>query len=94
MRSLYTAIRPRNSEGSFISLNYNSKNPESPLSQLLKNGKISPSTSPYEALILFAKKRGGSLGMCIDYRAESQTIKNRYVLPRIDDLLDQVYGAK
>ena len=65
------------------------------LSQLLKDGKISPSTSPYGAPVLFAKKRDGSLRMCIDYRAlNSQTIKNRYALPRIDDLLDQLYGAK
>ena len=65
------------------------------LSQLLKDGKISPSTSPYGAPVLFAKKKDGSLRMCIDYRAlNSQTIKNRYALPRIDDLLDQLYGAK
>ena len=65
------------------------------LSQLFKDGKISPSTSPYGAPVLFAKKRDGSLRMCIDYRAlNSQTIKNRYALPRIDDLLDQLYGAK
>ena len=65
------------------------------LSQLLKDGKINPSTSPYGAPVLFAKKKDGGLRMCIDYRAlNSQTIKNRYALPRIDDLLDQLYGAK
>ena len=65
------------------------------LSQLLKDGKISPSTSPYGAPVLFAKKKDGGLRMCIDYRAlNSQTIKNRYALPRIDDLFDQLYGAK
>ena len=65
------------------------------LSQLLKDGKISPSTSPYGAPVLFVKKKDGGLRMCIDYRAlNSQTIKNRYALPRIDDLLDQLYGAK
>ena len=65
------------------------------LSQLLNDGKISPSTSPYGAPVLFVKKKDGSLRMCIDYRAlNSQTVKNRYALPRIDDLLDQLYGAK
>ena len=65
------------------------------LSQLLKDGKINPSTSPYGAPVLFAKKKDGGLRMCIDYRAlNSQTIKNRYTLPQIDDLLDQLYGAK
>ena len=65
------------------------------LSQLLKDEKISPSTSLYEAPVLFAKKKDGGLRMCIDYRAlNSQTIKNRYALPRIDDLLDQLYEAK
>jgi len=65
------------------------------LSQLLKDGKISPSTSPYGAPVLFVTKKDGSLRMCIDYHAlNSQTIKNRYTLPRIDNLLDQLYGAK
>src|SRR5579859_7139182 len=65
------------------------------LSELLRDGKISPSTSPYGAPVLFVKKKDGSLRMCIDYRAlNSQTIKNRYALPRIDELLDQLYGAK
>src|SRR5216110_2604153 len=65
------------------------------LDQLLKDGKISPSTSPYGAPVLFVKKKDGSLRMCIDYRAlNSQTIQNRYALPRIDELFDQLHGAK
>jgi hypothetical protein len=65
------------------------------LTQLIKDGKVSESSSPYGAPVLFTKKKDGSLRMCIDYRAlNSQTIKNRYALPRIDDLLDQLYGAK
>jgi hypothetical protein len=65
------------------------------LSQLLNDGKISPSTSPYGAPVLFTRKKDGSLRMCIDYRAlNSQTVKNRYALPRIDELLDRLYGAK
>jgi len=65
------------------------------LQQLLKDGKISPSTSPYGAPVLFVKKKDGSLRMCIDYRAlNSQTVKNRYALPRIDELFDRLHGAK
>src|SRR5271168_4007044 len=65
------------------------------LDGLLKDGKVSPSTSPYGAPVLFTKKKDGGFRMCIDYRAlNSQTVKNRYALPRIDDLLDQLHGAK
>ena len=62
--------------------------PRKQLSQLLKDEKISPSIRSYGASVLFAKKKDGGLRMCIDYRAlNSQIIKNRYALPRIDDLL-------
>ena len=65
------------------------------LDQLLKDGKIKPSTSPYGAPVLFVKKKDGKLRMCIDYRAlNSQTIQNRYALPRIDELFDRLHGAK
>jgi len=65
------------------------------LDGLLKDGKVSPSTSPYGAPVLFTKKKDCGFRMCIDYRAlNSQTIKNRYALPRIDDLIDQLHGAK
>src|SRR5204863_323715 len=65
------------------------------LDQLLKDGKISPSTSPYGAPVLFVKKKDGSLRMCIDYRAlNSQTIQNRYALSRIDELFDRLHRAK
>jgi len=60
------------------------------LDQLLRDGKIRPSTSPYGAPVLFVKKKDGKLRMCIDYRAlNSQTIQNRYALPRIDELFDR-----
>ncbi|GJP80149.1 hypothetical protein CLOP_g10375, partial [Closterium sp. NIES-67] len=61
---------------------------------LLAKGLIRPSTSPYGAPVLFTPKSVGSLRMCIDYRAlNKQTIKNKYPIPRIDDLLDQLRGA-
>ncbi len=55
---------------------------------LLSSNRIRHSSSPYGAPILFAKKKEGSLRMCIDYRAlNTNTILDRYPLPRIDDLL-------
>ncbi|GJP47586.1 hypothetical protein CLOM_g6769 [Closterium sp. NIES-68] len=61
---------------------------------LLAKGLIRPSTSPYGAPVLFTPKPDGSLRMCIDYRAlNKKTIKNKYPIPRIDDLLDQLRGA-
>jgi hypothetical protein len=57
----------------------------------IKQGKIKPSHSPWGAPVLFVPKNTGrGLRMCVDYRAlNNLTIKNRYTLPRIDDLLDQ-----
>jgi hypothetical protein len=65
------------------------------LDQLLIEGKISLSTSLYGAPVLFVKKKDGILRMYIDYRAlNSQTVKNRYALLRINELLDCLYDAK
>ena len=65
------------------------------LDQLLRDEKIKSSTSPYNAPILFAKKKNGKLRICIDYRIfNSQTIQNRYALPRIDELFDRLHGIK
>ncbi|KAJ9561205.1 hypothetical protein OSB04_006365 [Centaurea solstitialis] len=64
------------------------------LEELLAKGFIRPSSSPWGAPILFVKKKDGSLRMCIDYRELNKlTVKNRYPLPRIDDLFDQLQGA-
>ena len=67
---------------------------EKQVGDLLQKGWIVPSPSPYGAPVIFAQKKDGTLRMCIDYRAlNKQTVKNRYPLPRIDDLLDMLHGA-
>ncbi|KAI3784085.1 hypothetical protein L1987_43177 [Smallanthus sonchifolius] len=61
------------------------------LQELADKGFIRPSHSPWGAPVLFVKKKDGSFRMCIDYRELNKlTIKNRYPLPRIDDLFDQL----
>ena len=68
---------------------------EKQLKEYSGNGWIRPSQSPYGAPILFVKKKDGSTRMCTDYRALNKiTKKNVYPLPRIDDLLDRLQGAK
>ncbi|GJW07217.1 putative reverse transcriptase domain-containing protein [Tanacetum coccineum] len=65
------------------------------LQELQDKGFIRPSYSPWGAPVLFVKKKDGSLRMCIDYRELNKlTVKNRYPLPRIDDLFDQLQGAR
>ena len=62
---------------------------------MLDKGFIRPSTSPWGAPVLFAKKKDKTLQLFIDYRQLNWvTIKNRYPLPRIDDLFDQLKGAR
>nr|KAJ0218056.1 hypothetical protein LSAT_V11C300142460 [Lactuca sativa] len=64
------------------------------LQELSDKGFIPLSCSPWDAPILFVKKKDGSQRMCIDYRElNKRTIKNRYPLPRIDDLFNQLQGA-
>ena len=61
----------------------------------LERGWIRPSTSAFGAPVVFAKKADGTLRFCLDYRALNNiTIKNRYPLPKIDELLDQLHGAR
>ena len=65
------------------------------LQELLDKGFIRPSTSPWSAPVLFAKKKDKTLRLCIDYQQLNRVmIKNRYPLPRIDNLFDQLRGAR
>nr|GFA72935.1 putative reverse transcriptase domain-containing protein [Tanacetum cinerariifolium] len=64
------------------------------LKELYDKGFIRPSSSPWGAPVLFVKKKDGSFRMCIDYQELNKlTVKNRYPLPRIDDLFDQLQGS-
>jgi hypothetical protein len=64
------------------------------IDDLLEKGYIRPSTSPWAARVLFVEKKDGTKRMCIDYRALNEvTVKNKYPLPRIEDLFDQLRGA-
>ena len=65
------------------------------VTDLLEKGLIEPSTSAYGSPILFVKKKTGELRMVVDYRELNKlTVKNRYPLPRIDDLFDKLHGAQ
>ena len=65
------------------------------LASYIDKGWVRPSSSEFGAPVIFAAKADGSLRFCVDYRAlNAITIKDRYPLPRVDELLDQLYGAK
>ena len=65
------------------------------LQEYLDKGFIRPNVSPWGAPVLLVKKKDGTGRICIDYRELNKvTINNRYPLPRIDDLFDQLTGAK
>src|SRR4051812_4725332 len=65
------------------------------VTELLQKGFIRPSKFPYASSVIFVAKKDGSLRMCVDYRALNKiTIKNRYPLPRIDEILDRLKGAE
>ena len=62
--------------------------------ELLEKGFIRPSVSPWGAPVLFVNKKDGTLRLCVDYRQlNKMTVKNKYPLPRTDDLFDQLKGA-
>jgi hypothetical protein len=65
------------------------------LEDLLDKKFVRPSVSPWGASVLLVKKKDGSMRLCIDYRQLNKvTINTRYPLPRIDDLMDQLLGAR
>jgi hypothetical protein len=65
------------------------------LEELIKKGYISPSVSPWGTLVLFVKKKDGTLILCIEFRQlNTVTVKNKYHLPRIDDLFDQLKDVR
>jgi hypothetical protein len=64
------------------------------IDELSEKGYIRPSTSPWVAPVLFVEKKNGTKRMCIDYQALNEvTIKNKYPLPKIEDLFDQLRGS-
>ena len=68
---------------------------ERQLADYLSKGFIRKSFSPWALPILLVKKKDGSMRMCVDYRSlNAVTIKNKYPLPKIDELFDQLKGAK
>jgi len=68
---------------------------EKQVAELLQKGFIRHSISKWGAPVVFATKANGSLRLCVDYRALNKMMrKNRYPLPRIDDLFDQLAGTK
>jgi hypothetical protein len=65
------------------------------LTDMLNKGLIHPSASPWGSLVLFVDKRDSTIRLCVDYRKLNEvTIKNKYPLPKIEDLFDQLNGAK
>jgi hypothetical protein len=64
------------------------------IDELIEKGYVRPSTSAWAALVLFVEKKDGTKRMCIDYQDLNEvTIKNKYPLPRIEDLFDHLRGA-
>jgi hypothetical protein len=71
------------------------KGPKKQLTKLQEAGYIRSDSSPWGAPILFVQKKDGSQRMCVDYRSLNDvTVKNKYPLPRIEDLFDQMRGAR
>src|SRR3954467_10641476 len=65
------------------------------LNDMLQKGLIRPSVSPWGSLVLFVDKRDGNIRMCVDYRNMNEvTIKNKYPLPKIEDLFDKLNGVR
>lgn len=68
---------------------------EQAIQELLALGHVRPSSIPFASSAVLVKKKDGTLHMCIDYRAlNKKNLKNRYPIPRIDELMDELIGAK
>ena len=68
---------------------------EALIAHLIQSKMIRPSVSPYSSPVILVKKKDGTWRMCVDYRQlNSNTIKNKYPIPIIEDLLDELFGAK
>lgn len=68
---------------------------EEAIKELLDMGFIRPSMSPFASSVVLVKKNDGTMRMCIDYwLLNKKTIKNRYPIPRVDELIDELHGAK
>jgi hypothetical protein len=67
---------------------------EKAIREILDMGHIMPSSSPFSSLVVLVKKKDGTMRMCIDFWAlNKKKIKNRYPIPRIDELLDELHGV-
>jgi hypothetical protein len=67
---------------------------EKAIKELLDMGHITSSSSPFTYFVVLAKKKDGTMRICIDYSAlNNKMIKNRYPIPMIDELLDELHGA-
>jgi len=67
---------------------------EKSIKELLGTGHIRPSNNPFTSSVVLVLKKDGTMRMCIDYRAlNKKTIKNRYLIPRIEELMDELHGV-